>query len=164
MTKQAALAPFSLDDLDASVETPYEFEYEMPNGEMSGVWISVLGAQNPIVVAETERLLDDRRRREGMAAMRAAKSGRNDEPSFLPLKDEREFSFKLAAVRVAGWRKPGETSGLTDEQTKRFRGLDAPFSPENALRLVSSNRHISEAVTRESNEVGHFMKASRAAS
>ena len=164
MTKQAALAPFSLDDLDASVETPYEFEYEMPNGEMSGVWISVHGSQHPQVVAEIERLVDDRRRREGMAAMRAQKSGRNDEPTFLPTREDREFTNRLAAVRVAGWRKPGEASGLTDEQTKRFRGLDAPFSPENALRLVSSNRHISEAVIKESNDLGHFMKASRAAS
>lgn len=161
MTKQAALAPFTLDDLSAASETPFEFEYELPNGDPSGVWISVYGAQHPDVVAETERLLDDRRRKEGMAAMRAAKSGRNDEPSFLPLKDEREFSYKLAAVRVAGWRKAGETSGLTSEQLARFRGLDAPFSPENALRLVSQNRHISEAVTRESNEVAHFTKASR---
>jgi hypothetical protein len=62
----AKKAGISLADLDArsTSEVPFEFEYILPNGEGSGVTFKVLGSQSPTVVAEVNKLLDARRRKE----------------------------------------------------------------------------------------------------
>lgn len=144
-TKPAGL---SLADLDASKasETPFEFEYILPDGKPSGVFLQVLGAQSPTVVAETQRLLNDRRKQDAMASVQAQRSGRNT-PTFTRVEDDVEFGQRLSAVRLVGWRN------LTD-----------PYTPENALKLIQTNRSVADQVGEASEDLANFMGPSRRAS
>jgi hypothetical protein len=135
-------AGISLADLDArsTSEVPFEFEYILPNGEGSGVTFKVLGSQSPTVVAEVNKLLDARRRKEAAAEI-TARSSRNP-AAFTPISEDIDFSQRVIAARLKGW------------------SLDDEFTPENALKLVRSNQHIADQISEVSNDLGNFMKVS----
>lgn len=141
MTK-AAISLASLDVAKAS-ETPFEFEYLDHDGEPTGVFFSVLGGQSATVSAETQKLLNARRKKEAAAEIRAKTGGRKTEAVFVPIEEDIEFGQRLIAVRLCGWR-----------------GIKEEFSPALALQLIQSNQHIADAVAEASNDVGNFTKAS----
>ena len=131
----------SLQDLDASKagETPFEFEYINQAGNKTGIFFSVLGGQSEKVSKEIARLINERRHKE--AVRETFRKGNPNKVEFEPLEDDVEFGQRLAAVRLAGWR-----------------GIDDPFSAENALRLCKGNREIAAQVTAQSDAVGNFIQ------
>ena len=139
-------AGFSLADLDARTqsETPFRFEYIQPNGDVSGVFLHVLGAQSPKVTAEVNRLLNERRRKEALVEAQKRVSTRMGE-TFTPVEDDIAFGHRLAAVRLVGWE-----------------GITEPYSPELALQLITSNQHIADQVAEQSGALENFMKTSPA--
>lgn len=140
----AKKAGLKLADLDARTksDTPFRFEYILPNGDGSGVFLHVLGAQSAKVTAEVNRLLNDRRRKEAFAeAQRRVSTRRNEE--FTPVEDDIEFGHRLAAVRLVGWE-----------------GLEEPYSPAAGLSLIQSNQHIADQVAEQSGALENFMQGS----
>lgn len=140
MTKTAS---FSLADLDArkASDGAFEFEYVLPDGEGSGVFLSVLGGQSKTVQDEANRLINERRRKEAVQAAQA-KTSRNPE-TYTSVESDVEFGQRLAAVRVVGWR-----------------GIKETFSPELALSLCRSNQDVASQVLERSNDMANFMKPS----
>lgn len=140
MTK---IANLSITDLDArkASDGAFEFEYVLPDGENSGVFLSVLGGQSKIVQDEANRLINERRRKEAVQAAQV-KTSRNTE-TYVSVESDVEFGQRLAAVRVVGWR-----------------GIKEPFSTELALTLCRSNQDIASQVLERSNDMANFMKPS----
>jgi hypothetical protein len=137
MTKTLSLSALSA---VAASDTPFEIEYVLPNGEGSGVFLSVLGGQSATVQEAVNKMVNDRRRKQ--AAAEALKKG-PDKADFTPIEDDIAFGHRLTAVRLVGWR------GITED-----------WSAENALTLVRSNADIAEQITSASNNLANFMKAS----
>lgn len=129
---------FSLADLDAekACSTPYEFEYLNAEGEGTGVFFSVLGAESETVRAEVSRQIDEERKRTIEHRLR----GKRDAP-MVTLDQQIENGRKLAAVRLVGWR------GITDT-----------YSKENGLKLCMSNASIAQQINNKSDDAGNFMK------
>jgi hypothetical protein len=130
-----------LSDLNAvsASESPFEFEYIMPNGKKSGVFFSVYGGQSERVTKEVNRLVNERRQKQALAE--ANRRMNNRTAQFEKLEDDVEFGQRLAAVRLAGWR-----------------GVDDQFTPEAALALCQSNRDIAAQITDQSDNIANFMK------
>lgn len=139
-------AGVSLASLDARTasETPFRFEYILPNGEGSGVFLHVLGPQSPKVTAEVNRLLNERRRKEAMREAQRRVNNRRGE-DFDPVEDDIVFGHRLAAVRLVGWE-----------------GITEPYTVELALQLITSNQHIADQVAEQSGALENFMKTSLA--
>lgn len=150
---------FSLTDLSAVAPSNegIEFEYEF-NGTPTGVWFKVIGSHAQAVQDESNRLVNERRTKQA-AREQAAASSMKGALVVDKIEDDIEFGRRLAAVRLIGWRKPGETAGLTEEQAKRFEGITDDFTPAAALALVMSNADISAKILEASNDLGRFMKA-----
>lgn len=139
MTKGLSLA-----DLDATKasDVPYEFEYFDAAGNETGVFLQVLGDESPRVVAETQKLLNERRRKEAAAEIRSRTGGRRADAEFVSVEDDVAFGQRLAAVRLVGWK-----------------GITEPWSPELALQLIRTNRHIAAAVTTNSAALENFTQS-----
>lgn len=133
MTKEAA---FSLADLNvvAASETPFDVEYIKPDGTGSGVILKVLGSNSAKVTEATNRLLNDRRKRE---ANLAALTGQD----FTPIESDIEFGHLATAVKLVGWT-----------------GIVEPYTEANALLLVKTNPHLAKQVNDAANGVGNFLQ------
>lgn len=132
---------YSLEDLDSTKASAkgFEFEYFDPSTKApTGIFLTVLGNESETVTKEVARLINERRRKE---AVRAVKAGKNDTPDFDTLESDTEFGQRLAAVRLIGWR-----------------GITEPWSVENALRLCKSNRDVALQVSSQSDTLGNFIK------
>ena len=151
---------FSLDDLDAASASAhaFEFEYLDDRGEPTGIWLSVFGGESEVVQAETARLQNDRRRKQAAREINQKIGVGKHKADFEPFESDVEYGKRVASVRLAGWRGAGQVDGLTAEQKERFRGIAAPFTPENALRLCKSNALIAAQVTEQSEASGNFIK------
>ena len=136
-----ARVTLSLDDLDyiSKSDAAYEFEYLTPDGEGTGVFISVLGGQAEVVTREVAAMLNDRRRKEAVRAMKAR--GNKKQAEFDPIEEDIEFGQRMAAIRIVGWR------GITD-----------PFTRENAMRLCATNREVAAQVIEHSDSMANFTK------
>lgn len=151
---------FTLDDLDASKasSTPFEFEYADEQGEPTGIWLSVYGGESEIVQRETARLQNERRRRQAAREVQAKVGAGQKKTEFEPYESDVEYGKRVAASRLAGWRTKGQMDGLSAEEKLRFCGIDAPFTPENALLLCQRNSLIASQITLQSEASGNFMK------
>lgn len=159
MTKPAEI---NLSDLFATKagETPYEFEYVMSDGTGSGIFLQVLGGQSAKVKAEIETLSDERRRRNHAREIRSKTGGRNDVEAFDKTAEDIDFGQKVAACRLVGWRRAGETQGLTPDQLRRFKGIAEEFTYERGLLLCQNNDDVVKQVIAQSDAVENFIKAS----
>lgn len=157
MTVKAA-AGISIASLNAASasEKPFEFEYLFQGRTPTGIFLKVLGAQNDAVQAAINSAVNARNKAQ-QQAQAVLKPG---EPLFVPIEDNEAFTFKLAAIRLVGWRAPGETEGLEPEQVARFQGIAEPYSPDLAFELVKANPDIRAQVIEKSNDLGNFMKVS----
>lgn len=133
----AAAKTISLDalDLTSQCEHAHEFEYLDPQGDGTGVFISVLGSQSPTVQDFVRKSLNQRRAREAMAIKR----GKEIETT---VEDDEHFSNQAAAIRIVGWR-----------------GITEPFTPALALKLVTINAELRGQVFKASNDLKNFTKA-----
>lgn len=148
----------SLDDLDtvAASSAAFEFEYINAKGEPSGIFLKVVGSQSEVVTREVAKLVNERRRKEAARAVSNRVGTGPRTPEFETLESDVEFGQRLAAVRLVGWRAPGETNGLSLEQQERFSGIRDPWTPENALRLCRGNRELAAQVATQSELTGNF--------
>ena len=128
---------FSLADLDltSASEKAFEFEYLRTDGSDTGVFLTVLGSQAPLVQAWVRKSLNRRRSQEAMAAKRGKEVDRTVE-------DDEQFGVDAAAIRVVAWR-----------------GITEPYSTENALLLMTNNSELRDQVFEASNNLGNFNKA-----
>lgn len=142
MEKKEMVAGVSLSSLDATKasDTPFEFEYITPDGDNSGVFLSILGGQSEAVTKTAAKMINEHRRKKAVREMNARYNSKKN-VEFETLESDVEFSQRLAAVRIVGWR------GITD-----------PWSPENALRLCQTNRVIAAQVMEQSENLANFMK------
>lgn len=138
MTKKLSLA-----DLNArkASETPYKFQPLGPTGEPMEITLSVLGSQSYTVQKAINAAVDARRKQEAIrdAELGTARPGDN----ITPLEDDVKFGQRLAAARLVGWD-----------------GIEEPFTPENALTLCQDNPDLADQITKQSNRLANFMKAS----
>lgn len=150
----------SIADLNArkAAETPFEFEATGPDGKPSGHWFSVIGGQCYTVVTATQQLVNARRSQDAERDAKASLSRPGD--NIVPVEDDVAFGQRIAAVRLVGWRGPGDTQGLDAEQLERFRGISDPFSPALALVLCQTNPDYAAQFTIKSNQTANFIKAS----
>jgi hypothetical protein len=155
--KNAALSIDDLDAVKASTEA-FEFEYINAAGEPTGVFLSVLGAQSEKVTSEIAKLVNARRKKEAAREVQRRVGVGSKTVEFETVESDVEFGQRLAAVRMAGWRGVGQTTGLDDDQLGRFRPISEPFTPENALKLCRINREIATQVTLQSDTMANFMK------
>lgn len=132
----------SLNDLDATKASAEAFEFEyLIDGESSGVFFNVLGAESEVVTKEVAKLINERRRKQA-AREASQKIGTGQKTvEFETMESDVEFGQRLAAVRLVGWR-----------------GITEPFTPENALRLCKSNREVAAQITVQSDTVANFIK------
>lgn len=137
------IAMLSIDDIDAVKlgETPHEFEYVLPDGRRTGVYIQVYGSQTDVVQNAINAAQNKRRAEE--AANEALLAAGGKPADFRPVEDDIEFGKRLAAIRIAGWR-----------------GLKDKFTFENALRLCKVNADLSARVVSEAGNIGNFMRVS----
>jgi hypothetical protein len=135
---------FSLDDLDATKASSeaFEFEFLNVNGDGSGVFLKVLGGQSETVTKEVARLINERRRKEAARAVQRAVGVGKKNIEFETLEDDVAFGQRLAAVRLIGWR-----------------GIREAWSPENALRLCSTNRDVAAQIVQHSDAMENFMRS-----
>lgn len=147
MTKLSTETLFDLNDLDAVAagDTPFEVEYIRADGSGSGVFLRVLGGQSEKVQSEVNRLVNDRRKKQAVAAAMTGR-GNPEKADFTPIEDDIAFGHRLTAVRLVGWR-----------------GIKQEWSAESAFRLVSRNSEIAEQITTASNTLGNFMPGKSAA-
>jgi len=134
---------FSLDDLDATRASAeaFEFEYVNPAGDATGIKFKVLGGQCEAVTSVVNKLMNERRRKEAAREIKRKVGVGAKTVEFEPLEDDIAFGQRLAAVRLVGWS-----------------GIKEPWSPEGALRLCQTNRHIATQITEQSDEMANFMK------
>lgn len=140
MTNEAKT--ISLDDLDATKASSEAFEFEYINqaGDATGVFFKVLGSQCETVTKEVAKLVNERRRKEAAREIQRKVGVGQKAVEFETMESDVEFGQRLAAVRLVGWR------GITEQ-----------YSPEGALRLCRTNRHIAAQVTAQSDEMANFM-------
>lgn len=133
---------FSLDDLDATRASSeaFEFEYVNPAGDTTGIKFKVLGSQSETVTDVVNKLVNDRRRKEAAREIKRKVGVGAKAVEFEPLENDIEFGQRLAAVRLVGWT-----------------GIKEPFTPEGALKLCQTNRHIAAQITEQSDEMANFM-------
>ena len=141
MTKETLLDITDLDAVAAG-DTPFEVEYIRADGSGSGVFLLVLGGQSEKVQGEVNRLVNDRRKKQAVAAAMTGRSN-PEKADFTPIEDDIAFGHRLTAIRLVGWR-----------------GIKQEWSAENAFRLISRNSEIAEQVTMASNNLANFMRAS----
>lgn len=152
MTKTTGVSLASLNARKAA-EVPIEFEYVL-EGKPTGLFFKVLGGQSTQVTQTVNRLVNERRKEEAAKAVQAT------EATFTPVEDDIAFGQRLSAVRLVGWRKPGETQGLAADQVERFQGIEDDWSAEAALTLCQTNPDIAAQVLTASNKLSNFIKAS----
>jgi hypothetical protein len=148
----------SLDDLNIRKAHANAFPMEyLDGGKPSGLFFDILGAQSEQVQDGIAALLDERREREA-AATAALKAG--ETPPYTSVKEDKAFGERSAFLRVVGWRRDGETDGLSAEQKKRFRGLTEAYTPELALKLCQNNPDFGLQVVATSDKGANFTKPS----
>jgi hypothetical protein len=129
----------SIDDLDlaAASEEGHEFEVTSPKtGKGLGVFITVLGDQSEKVTAFIRKRQNAKRREFAIAARKGRPSD-----DFDTVEDDESFVVEACIVRVVGWR-----------------GLNDPFTEENARRLLTKNAAIRKQVLEESGNLANFTK------
>lgn len=130
----------SLNAIKAS-ERAYWFDY-LIDGEPTGIELGVLGDQADAVTSAINKILNDIRRKQAIQAAKNAKGAAAD-AEFTPIEDDISLGQRLAAVRLIGWR-----------------GIDEPFTPENALELVRTNDAARLQTLANSGNLGNFIKPS----
>jgi hypothetical protein len=160
MTKTAA-AGISLANLNArkTADVPFEFEYIGPDGELSGVFLKVIGSESDTIVRAIQAEDDAERRANYVRATKNAKA-RPESADLGSMREDMEANSRKIARRLVGWRGPGEIDGLSEEQRARFLGIEEPWSAENALLLCSANTHLANQVIAKANDLGNFMRLS----
>lgn len=157
----AKTAGISLAQLDArkASETPFEFEYIDPKGNLSGIFLSVIGSHSDAIKKAMVSSVDEQRRRDMIRATRNAKA-RPESAEIGSFADDIDEGTRQAALRLVGWRTPSDTAGLNAEQLERFQGIVEPWSAENALMLCRINPEISAQVMEKSNDLGNWLTVS----
>lgn len=132
MTKEAA---FSLADLNATkaCDVPIEVELPGPDGMGTGVFLMVLGDQSATVQAAQNKIIDERKKQE---ANLAAFTGSED----MPTEANIEFLARLTACKLVGWR-----------------GIKEPWTPENGLILIRTNRDAAKLVNDTAKRTADFL-------
>ncbi len=133
----------SLDDIEKQVSAADAVDLEpfLPNGEPSGITLLVRSDQNPVVVAGIDALMNARRRKELLTEAKARASRPGEQ--FITSEEDGEHVRKLTAVRLAGWK-----------------GLDDPFTPENAVRLLKLAPTFISQILNKAAELGSFTTTS----
>jgi hypothetical protein len=129
----------SLKDLDVAqaCEVPFEFEVkDEVTGKGTGLFLTVVGSHAERILDFTKKALNERRVAEAMAAKRDPR-GRNAKP--VPVEEDIEFSTEIVALRVVGWR-----------------GIEEPYSHENAIKLCTINPPIKEQILAVSEDLKNF--------
>lgn len=123
-------------NLNKKCENGYEFEYLMPDGSKSGIFVTVLGAHAPKIQQWINKQFNMRRQQEAMQAKR----NQGDAPRLV--EEDIEFGVELMAIRITGWR-----------------GLDDAYSPATALTWCETDATLVEQVKMHSDNLANFTRS-----
>lgn len=129
----------SLNDLDVSKACEVACEFEVTDeatGKGTGIFLRVIGGHAQVIADFEKKELNARRVAEVMAEKRDPR-GKN--PKVVSIEEDIEFSTELIAMRVVGWR-----------------GIEEPYSHENAVKLCTINPPIKEQILAKSNDLKNF--------
>jgi len=131
----------SLKDLDVTklADVPFEFEViDEVSGKGIGVFLSVIGGHSQEILDLIKEESNAQRTQEALAEKR---DPRNKQIKVRPVEKDIEYSTKLVAIRVKGWR-----------------GIQEEYSPEGAIELCTTNPPIKEQILAKSEDLKNFMK------
>lgn len=129
----------SLNDLDVTKSCEIEHEFEVVDdatGKGTGIFLTVIGGHAQRIVDFTKKEMNARRVAE---AMNHKRDPRGKSPVVVKIEEDIEFSTELVAMRVTGWR-----------------GIEEPYSHENAVRLCTINPPIKEQILAVSEDLKNF--------
>lgn len=132
---------FDLSDLDAKTksETPTEAEYVTREGVETGIKLKILGSESETVQTAINKMVNARRKQQ--AAIESASNGVRGTVPVTPIEDDIAFGHRLTACRLVGWT-----------------GIKQDCTPENIMRLVSTNADIAAFILEVSNASGRFLQ------
>jgi hypothetical protein len=135
---QPAVKLLSLNDLNATKasENNFEFEYLNEHGEETGFFITVIGDQSKTV----KNAICSKINKERMQIAVLKKRGK-DEP-FKPIEDLITENVEGVAACIVGWR-----------------GVQEPYSIENAIFICENNKLIFDQVKAASENLANFTKS-----
>lgn len=130
---------YSLSDLNVTklADVPSEFEVtDEMTGKGIGLFLSVIGDHSQEILDLVKEHENAQRIAEAMAAKR---DPRNKDLHVVKFEDDVEYSTRLIAVRIKGWR-----------------GIVEPWSPEGAIELCKINPPVREQVLARSKDLKRF--------
>lgn len=130
---------YSLNDLDVTKSCEVEHEFEVKDettGKGTGIFLTVIGSHAQCIQDFTKQEMNARRVAE---AMNHKRDPRGKAPVVVKIEEDIEFSTRLIAMRITAWR-----------------GIQEPFSLENAIRLCTINPPIKEQILAVSEDLKNF--------
>lgn len=131
----------SLKDLNVSKACEVGFEFEVKDeltGKGTGIFLTVIGGHAQAILDFSKKELNARRVAQAMAEKRDPR-GKNPEAKVVPIEDDIEFSTEMVAIRVVAWR-----------------GIEEPYTHENAVNLCTINPPIKEQILAVSEDLRNF--------
>lgn len=122
-------------------EVGFKFNVTLPDGSKTDAFVTVRGANSPVVKNHSRKIFQEFKLREQQAKRR----GR--EPEELTLEEAEDLAAESAAVRVIDW------DGFSEDNKK------VEFSKEEAIRLMKEYPFLREQVMEASDNIFNFSKS-----
>lgn len=120
-------------------EAGYEFELKFPGTfESTGAFVKVRGSESKTVKAFTRKKFEEYQRKV------AADKRRGKVNDDISLDEAEELAVESASVRIISWK------GIEED------GINVPFTPENAERILTEHSWIRDQVMEASNDLANF--------
>lgn len=128
----------SKNNLAEQAEAGYKFELTLPgSGDKTGAFITVRGAQSKIVQKYSRKKFQEI----DQARTVAARKGKEHK---LTLEELEDLGIETATLRIISWQ------GIAED------GVEIPFTPENAARILREHSWIREQIMEESDSLINF--------
>lgn len=121
-----------------TAEAGYEFQLRLPTGDLTDAYITVRGDNSKTVKAFNRRKFTEMRQKQQIAKRR----GRDEEE--FTIEEGEDLAVESAIVRIITWKNIAE------------KGVEIPFTKENADRILREHPWIREQVMEESSLITNF--------
>jgi hypothetical protein len=121
-----------------TAEAGYEFQLRLPTGDLTDAYITVRGDNSKTVKAFNRRKFTEMRQKQQIAKRR----GRDEEE--FTIEEGEDLAVESAIVRIISWKNIAE------------KGIEIPFTKENADRILREHPWIREQVMEESSLITNF--------
>lgn len=121
-----------------TAEAGYEFQLRLPTGDLTDAFVTVRGDNSKTVRAFNRRKFTEMRQKQQIAKRR----GRDEEE--FTIEEGEDLAVESAIVRIISWKNIAE------------KGVEIPFTKENADRILREHPWIREQVMEESSLITNF--------